>query len=89
MLGKVMATEFIKLRRSKITWLSWLAFSIMPLASGLFIWIVKEPGRAQRLGLLGQKARFIGLVADWPSYFNMLNQAACAAGNYSGVCIRT
>jgi len=80
MFGQVLTTEFQKLRRSKVTWLSWLAFSIMPLAGGLFMWIVQEPQRAAELGLLGQKARFVGVTADWPSYFTMLNQEACAGG---------
>ncbi|MBN1596406.1 ABC transporter permease [candidate division FCPU426 bacterium] len=78
MLERVLAAEFLKLRRSKITWISWLAFSIMPLATGLFVWIVKEPGRAAQLGLLGQKASLTGVTADWPGYFKLLNQAACA-----------
>lgn len=78
--GKVLAAEFLKLRRSKITWLSWLAFSVMPLAGGLFVWIVKEPGRAAQLGLMGQKARIAGISADWPSYFALLNQEACVGG---------
>ncbi len=80
MFGHVLATEFLKLRRSKITWISWLAFSILPLAGALFIWIVKEPQRAAQLGLLGQKARFAGISADWPSYFTMLNQEAFVGG---------
>jgi ABC-2 type transport system permease protein len=80
MLGQVLATEFLKLRRSKITWLSWLAFAILPLAGGLFMWIVREPERAARLGLLGQKAGLAGVTADWPSYFTMLNQEACVGG---------
>jgi ABC-2 type transport system permease protein len=79
-LGQVLLTEFLKLRRSKITWISWLALSVLPLAGGLFVWIVKEPGRAAQLGLMGQKARFVGITADWPSYFNLLNQEACAGG---------
>ncbi len=79
-LFNLIAVELLKLRRSKITWLSWLTFSVMPLGIGMFVWIVKEPGRAAKLGLLGQKATLTGLTATWPSYFTMLNQAACAGG---------
>ncbi len=78
--GQVLATEFIKLRRSKITWLSWLAFSIMPLVGGLFMWIVKEPQRAEQLGLLGKKAQFVGVTADWPSFFSLLLQTTGIGG---------
>ncbi len=80
MFKQVLVSEFMKLRRSKVTWLSWLAFSFMPLGSALFMWIVMEPGRAEKLGLMGQKAKFAGLTADWPSYFHMLNQSACVGG---------
>jgi ABC-2 type transport system permease protein len=80
MFGQVLATEFLKLRRSKITWLSWLAFSVMPLAGGLFMWIIREPQRAAQLGLLGQKARFAGAAADWLSYFSLLLQAIGVGG---------
>lgn len=80
MFGQVLATEFLKLRRSKITWLSWLAFSIMPLAGGLFMWIIREPQRAAQLGLLGQKARFAAAAANWPAYFSLLLQSMGVGG---------
>jgi len=72
MLGTVVGTELLKLRRSKITWLTWLAFSIAPLAGGLFMWILKEPDRARALGLLGAKAQLAGRSADWPSFAGVL-----------------
>jgi ABC-2 type transport system permease protein len=80
MLRQIVVTELIKLRRAKITWLTWLAFSVMPLAGGLFMWIAREPARAARLGLVGQKARLAGITADWPSYLALLNQQACVGG---------
>jgi ABC-2 type transport system permease protein len=36
------------------------------------MWIVREPGRAAQLGLLGTKADLSGLQATWPSFFGML-----------------
>lgn len=81
MLGHVLATELLKLRRSKITWLSWLAFSVvMPLIGGLFMWIVQDPSRAAKLGLLGKKSQFAGVTADWPSYFTLLLQTTGIGG---------
>jgi ABC-type transport system involved in multi-copper enzyme maturation permease subunit len=68
----VLATEFLKLRRSKVTWGTLVVFSIMPLAVALFMWIVREPGRAAQLGLLGTKANLAGLEATWPAYLTML-----------------
>lgn len=72
MFGSVLATEFLKLRRSKVTWGTLAVFSIAPLAIALFMWIVREPGRAAQLGLLGTKANLSGLQATWPSYASML-----------------
>ncbi len=80
MFGQVLVTEFLKLRRSKITWLSWLAVSVMPLVGGFFMWIVREPERAARLGLLGQKAQFVGATADWTSFFTILLQTTGVGG---------
>jgi ABC-type transport system involved in multi-copper enzyme maturation permease subunit len=72
MFGQVLATELLKLRRSKVPWLSLIVLSLGPLAIGLFMWIVREPGRADQLGLLGTKANLTGLEATWPAYFSML-----------------
>lgn len=80
MLGQVLLTEFLKLRRSKVTWLTWLAFSFMPVVGALFMWIVREPDRAAQLGLLGKKAQFAGVTADGPSYFGLLLQTTGIGG---------
>src|SRR5512136_904160 len=72
MLGQVVATEFLMLRRSKVTWFSLVALSMGPFSVALFMWIVREPDRAAQLGLLGTKADLSGLQATWPSYFSML-----------------
>ena len=66
--AQVLATEFLKLRRSKVTWLSLVALSLGPLGIALMMWIVREPGRAAQLGLLGTKANLAGLEATWPAY---------------------
>jgi hypothetical protein len=80
MIGQVFAGEFLKLRRSKVTWLTLFAFSLVPLAGGLFMWIVREPGRAAKLGLLGTKANFAGLEATWAGYIGLLVQAVGIVG---------
>jgi ABC-2 type transport system permease protein len=68
MFGQALATEFIKLRRSKVTWFTFAGLSMGPLAMALFMWIVREPGRAAQLGLLGTKANLSGLEATWAAY---------------------
>ncbi|QCB95630.1 hypothetical protein E5206_00705 [Arthrobacter sp. PAMC25564] len=72
MFGQVLATEFMKLRRSRTTWATLAVFALMPPGIALFIWIVREPGRAAQLGLLGTKASLAGIEATWPAYFYML-----------------
>lgn len=72
MFAQALATEFLKLRRSKVTWFTFAALSIGPLAIALMMWIVREPGRAAQLGLLGTKANLSGLTATWPAYSSML-----------------
>jgi ABC-2 type transport system permease protein len=72
MLGQVIVTEFLKLRRSRVTWFSLAAISMGSLGIALFMWILREPGRAAQLGLLGAKANLSGLEATWPAFFSML-----------------
>ena len=72
MFSAALATEFLKLRRSKVTWGTFAALSMGPLALALFMWIVREPGRAAQLGLLGTKANLSGLSATWPAYASFL-----------------
>jgi len=77
---RVLRTELVKLRRTPVTWLTWLAISIMPLVGALFMWIVREPDRASKLGLLGQKAQFVGVSADFASFSALLLQTTGIGG---------
>jgi len=80
MFAQALATEFLKLHRSKVTWFSLAALSLGPLAIALMMWIVREPGRAAQLGLLGTKANLSGLTATWPAYFSMLTMVVGMGG---------
>jgi ABC-2 type transport system permease protein len=71
-LRQVLLTEFLKLRRARVTWATLAAMSLAPLGISLFMWILREPGRAAQLGLLGAKANLSGLEATWPSFASML-----------------
>ncbi len=72
MFARVLSTEFLKLRRCKVTWATIAALSMGPLGIALFMWILREPDRAASLGLLGTKANLSGLEATWPAYAAML-----------------
>lgn len=79
---RLLGCELLKLRRSKITWISWLAYSFIGLVCGLFIWIMKYPELAGRLGLIGQKARFSvgGEAASWSTLLGMFEQMTAVGG---------
>lgn len=64
--------EFQKVRRSKTLWLTIFISSLITLIGGLFMFILKYPDLAQRLGSVGAKAQIFGGSADWPSFFNLV-----------------
>jgi ABC-2 type transport system permease protein len=73
-------TELLKARRSRLPWVTAGAFAIVTAVGGLFMFILQDPERARRLGLLGTKAQFAGGTADWPGYVAFLAQAVAIAG---------
>ncbi len=72
--------EGLKVRRSKVTLLSAVAFSILPLVSGLFMVILKDPEAARSMGLISMKSQLIAGAADWPTHFEILLQGMAIAG---------
>ena len=72
--------ETLKARRSKVPWFTMAGFLILPLVSGLFMIILKNPERAKELGIISVKAQLVGGVADWPSFFGMLKMGTGIAG---------
>ena len=82
MAGSVAAlrVEALKMRRSLVPLVSALAFSMAPLVGGLFMYILADPDRARRMGLIGQKAQLVGGSSDWPAYFGFLASAVTIGG---------
>lgn len=72
MFRRVLATEFLKIRRSKVPLGTLAGMSMAPLGLALFMWILREPDRAASLGLLGTKANLSGLEATGPAYLATL-----------------
>ncbi len=64
----VLHTELLKLRRAPVLWGTLGALLAGPLGVALLIWIVQDPERAARTGLLGAKAELTGIEATWPAY---------------------
>lgn len=73
--------ESIKARHSKVSWAVSLGFLILPLVGGLFMIILKDPERAQALGIISMKAQLVGGSADWPTLFDMLLQGMAIGGS--------
>jgi len=72
--------ESLKMFRSKVPLITAIGFSLMPLAGGLFMVILKDPEAAKSLGLITTKAQLLAGTADWPSFFGFLAQAVAAGG---------
>ena len=80
MIGTVVVTEFIKLRRSVVPWITLAVMLAGPWVLALFMWIIREPERAASLVLLGTKANLAGLEATWPAFGNYVSVLVGAAG---------
>src|SRR2546425_633804 len=72
--------EALKVRRSKVLWISALGISLAPLMGGLFMLIFKNPEWARSAGLISTKAELTMATADWPTYFGLLAQATAIGG---------
>jgi ABC-2 type transport system permease protein len=79
---RVFRTEMLKLKRSKMTWLSLLFYVFFALMAWFVFWMLKNPDTARNLGLIGQKAGFAmnGLSADWQGLFTMFAELGVAGG---------
>jgi len=71
--------EAKKLFSSKVPIITMLALMLVPFIGGFFMFILKDPGLAQKIGLISAKAYIVGR-ADWPSYFSLLSQAIAIGG---------
>lgn len=88
---RVVATEFQKLRRCKITWVTLGVYAIMTAMSGFFLWILKNPGLAEASGLIGQKAQFAfgGQSADWATFLTFIVEVGGVGGLLMSAVIAT
>lgn len=76
----VLATELLKARRSRVPEVTALAFTVVALVGGLFMFILQDRERARSIGLLGAKASLAGGAADWPTYLSFLAQSTAVGG---------
>jgi ABC-2 type transport system permease protein len=68
--------EMLKARRSRMPLFTALGFSLVPLAGGFFMIVLKDPELARRVGLISAKAHMLAGAADWPTYLGLIAQSA-------------
>jgi len=71
--------ENLKVRKSKMLWLSIIAALFMAAMMGFLMFIAKNPELAGKMGLLGTKSSIMQ-NADWPAYIGLLAQVISALG---------
>jgi ABC-2 type transport system permease protein len=79
-LRQAIYVELLKARRSRMPWVTLLAFSLAPLAGGFFMFVLQDPERARSLGFINAKAQILAGTADWPTYLGLLAQAVAVGG---------
>lgn len=74
-----LAVETLKARRSRVPLMTFLVVTGAAGMAALFMFILADPDRAHRLGLLNQKAELSGLTADWTGLLSFLAQIVAVA----------
>lgn len=69
-----LSAEILKARRSKVPALTLLAVTAAGCITGLFMIIALDPGRAEQMGLLRQKAQLSGITGNWAGMLSFLSQ---------------
>jgi len=72
--------EILKNRHSRITWVTFIAFSLAPLFGGVFMFLMKDNGSEGLSGAFKAKAVLLSFEANWNSYLGILSQAVGVGG---------
>jgi len=73
------SVEINKFFSSKVPIISLLSLTFVPFMGGFFMFVLKDPLLAKKLGFISTKANIVG-TADWSSYINLLTQAISIGG---------
>lgn len=71
--------EFVKLKHTKISWATFVAFALGPIIGGLFLVILSNPS-LNHSPTLTAKAIAMSFAVDWNSYIEMLAQVVGVGG---------
>lgn len=77
---KAIIAEILKNRHSRITWVTFIAFSLAPLFGGVFMFLMKDNGADGLSGAFKAKAVLLSFEANWNSYLGLLSQAVGVGG---------
>ncbi len=72
-------TEVMKLKRSKILWLTIALFVFIPLMMGLLMLLSQHPELAQKMGVVGTKADVFS-ENTWSGFFDLISQLIAVIG---------
>lgn len=72
--------EILKNRHSRITWVTFIAFSLAPVFGGVFMLLMKGNGYEVLSGAFKSKAVLMSFEANWNSYLSLLSQAVGVGG---------
>jgi ABC-2 type transport system permease protein len=73
------STEIIKVRRSKIFWITLGIFAFIAIMLGMLVFFAMHPELIKNSAIMSAKATIIG-PADWPAYFLLLYQMVAMLG---------
>ena len=71
--------ELMKIKKSKVLWITILVFIFIPAMMSLLFYIARNPEMANKLGLIGTKASIFG-NGDWNAYLDLLVQVIAGIG---------
>lgn len=73
--------ESLKVRKSKVWWLTMLFFAFIAFMMGLIIFLQQHPELSQKLGLIGVKASMLRFgQPSWENYLVLLSQGMAGIG---------
>ena len=73
--------ESLKVRKSKVFWISIGFFVFVAFMMGLIMFIQKHPEVSQKLGMIGTKASLLKFgEPNWQNYFTLLTQGIAGVG---------
>ncbi|MBN1388114.1 MAG: ABC transporter permease [Bacteroidales bacterium] len=75
----VLITEYKKLCRARVPFITTIFFIFIPLMIGLLMYLAQHPDIAAKLGIVGTKASLFG-DNTWNTYFTLLNQIIATIG---------